>query len=74
MFVRVAAKGIQPSGPVVYTGITTDVTCRYRAGLPIEIRRQGTFRVFVNGRFVLGWNTIDQAVECAKRFGNRENN
>lgn len=69
MFVNIACNGIQPTGPVVYTGVTTAVTCRYRGGRPIEIRNNLTFQVFVDGHFEGGWGTRDQAIAHAQRFG-----
>ncbi len=69
MFTHVTANGIQPTGPIVYTGTTAGATWRYRDGQPIEIR-QGPFgfNVFIAGRFDCGMRTVEQAIDRAGRY------
>lgn len=68
MFVNIPPAVVRPAGVLIYAVTSTGGTCRFRAGLPVEIWRAETFRVFVGGVFIDGWFWPDEAIKSADRF------
>lgn len=66
---------VEQTGTPIYRTTSAGTTARFRGGLPVTVERAGdtdsplcSYRVFVAGRFLLGWRTTEQAIAYAQRW------
>jgi hypothetical protein len=72
---QTAKTTVKPSGVLVHEAISAGNTVRFRNDLAVRVYETGDvdsplrcFEVFVADRFVAGWRTLAQAVQCAERW------